>query len=359
MNTQTESILLQTHVGCGCASQKDADVAFISAKWQFADYFGAVRCRIGSFRDRYSITPGLYALGNPTATSDVLVSANYKLSFDILRRSLEGLSAWILVLDTKGINVWCAAGKGTFGTDELVRRITQCGLERIVSHRRIIVPQLGATGVNAVEVAKRSGFHVLYGPVRANDLPEFIDNGYRATKGMRTVRFDFLDRLVLIPMEILPALKKALPVLLVILSLGGLCMEGILFRNAIEKGGPIAIILLTAIFSGAAITPLCLPVIPWRSFALKGAIAGFVITVIMTLLFPSIFSENMYRALFAFFSVPALSSYLALQFTGATTFTSQSGVEKEIKISMPIYIISLLIALCMLGVYFFTEWGIL
>jgi len=68
-----------------------------------------------AFRMSYAISPGLYAVGNPTKESDVFVSANYKLSFDVLRRELKGFNAWILVLDTKGINVWCAAGKGTFG----------------------------------------------------------------------------------------------------------------------------------------------------------------------------------------------------------------------------------------------------
>ena len=74
--------------------------------------------------------------------------------------------AWILVLDTNGVNVWCAAGKGTFGTDELIRRIEATGLPEIVSHNRVIVPQLGGPGVAAHEVRKRSGFRVVYGPVR-------------------------------------------------------------------------------------------------------------------------------------------------------------------------------------------------
>lgn len=67
----------------------------------------------------YTIDPGLYALGNPDESSPVLVTANYKLTFDRLRQSLPKLDAWVLVLDTKGINVWCAAGKGTFGTGEV------------------------------------------------------------------------------------------------------------------------------------------------------------------------------------------------------------------------------------------------
>jgi len=78
----------------------------------------------------------------PVNTLPVLVTANFKMSFDRLRNALPGRDAWILVLDTKGVNVWCAAGKGTFGTSELVARITACGLNQIVSHREVVLPQL-------------------------------------------------------------------------------------------------------------------------------------------------------------------------------------------------------------------------
>ena len=115
--------------------------------------------------------PGLYAVGEPDRESDVFVTANYKLSFDILRRELKGLNAWIIVLDTKGINVWCAAGKGTFGTNELINRINEINLHNVVSHRRIIIPQLGAVGVNARIVHQRTGFRVYFGPVHAKRHP--------------------------------------------------------------------------------------------------------------------------------------------------------------------------------------------
>src|SRR5512142_3172012 len=104
----------------------------ITSAWTAADTWGMVKSRTSGFRMHYAVPPGRYALGNPTASSDVFVSANYKLSFDILRRELAGLSAWVLVLDTKSINVWCAAGKGTFGTDELVTRITETKLAETV-----------------------------------------------------------------------------------------------------------------------------------------------------------------------------------------------------------------------------------
>ena len=98
--------------------------------------------RLGINRGKHRVNPGLYALGNPTADSPVFVTANYALSFDVLRSSLYGIDCFILVLDTKGINVWCAAGKGTFGTEELAYRIEVTSLNQVVKHRKLILPQL-------------------------------------------------------------------------------------------------------------------------------------------------------------------------------------------------------------------------
>ena len=99
------------------------DIPVVSTQLNLSDYWGAIKVRWGIGRNNYTVVPGLYKVGTPGRESDVFVSANYKLSFDTLRKNLDSINAWILVIDTKGINVWCAAGKGTFGTKELVKRI--------------------------------------------------------------------------------------------------------------------------------------------------------------------------------------------------------------------------------------------
>ena len=165
---------------------------------------------------RYLIAPGLYRIGQPDSNSPVLVTANYKLTVDAVRRSLIGLNVWMLVLDTKGVNVWCAAGKGTFGTKELVRRIEVTNLANFVQHRRLVLPQLGAVGVAAHDVKNATGFFVHYGPVRAADISAYLAAGMRATPAMRRVTFDWKDRLTVAPMEIAGAFK---PTLIIIATL--------------------------------------------------------------------------------------------------------------------------------------------
>src|SRR5512136_3444019 len=136
---------------CSCITDNppDSEIRTTTSTVNFANRLDHFLARWGWKRESHRVEPGLYRLGNPDPDSPVFASANYTLSFDALRSALAGIDAWILVLDTKGINVWCAAGKGTFGTDELVRRIQAVGLSRVVSHRRVVLPQLGAPGVAA------------------------------------------------------------------------------------------------------------------------------------------------------------------------------------------------------------------
>ncbi|MHB8793082.1 MAG: mercury methylation corrinoid protein HgcA [Thermoleophilia bacterium] len=318
------------------------------------------KCRVGAFRNRYIVAPGLYALGEPDENTDVLISANYKLSFDLLRRELRGLNIWILVLDTKGINVWCAAGKGTFGTEELIKRIVASHLDSVVNHRRLMLPQLGAVGVKAAEVRRRTGFRVSFGPVQASDIPAYMHAGYKKTLEMSTMRFTMRDRLVLTPMELNPAMKKYYPWFVAgVLLLFGLQREGILFSSAWNDGLPFLLLGLIAVVSGALITPALLPYIPFRSFALKGLVAGFVAVLLATFI-PVISDsqDDMLLRAITFLFFPAASSYIALQFTGSTTYTGMSGVKKELRIGMPLYIGAASVSLLLLIVYKLSDWGV-
>ena len=331
----------------------------ISTAWTRGDYWGMIKSRSGGYRMRYTVVPGLYAVGEPGGDSDVFVTANYKLSFDIVRRALTGFNAWVLVLDTKSINVWCAAGKGTFGTDELVKRITDARLDAVVSHRRIIVPQLGAVGVSAADVQKRTGFRVSFGPVEARDIPEYVRAGYKKTKEMSTMKFTMLDRLVLTPMEINPAMKKFPWVVAIILLVFGLQPSGLLFREAWFNGLPYQLLGLLAVFTGALVTPVLLPYVPFRSFAIKGWIMGVLSVFVATRYIGLPGIQDPILLTVAYLLFPALSSYIALQFTGSTTFTGMSGVKKELKIGIPLYIGVASISLILMVVFKLKEWSVI
>jgi acetyl-CoA decarbonylase/synthase complex subunit gamma len=279
-------------------------------------------------------------VGNPDNLSPVLVSANYKMSFDRLRSSLSGVDAWILVIDTRGINVWCSAGKGTFCAGEIVRQLQFVGLKEIVSHRRLILPQLSAPGVDANEVRKLSGFRVKYGPVWAADIKTYLASGLKATPKMRRVKFGFMDRLVLTPAEIVQTGRKAIPVALALLVLAGLGPGIFDGARIISYGLPSALFFLIIAMAGAVLPPLLLPYLPGRALSLKGLWIGLLLAIAlgwMALSYPALIHNKL--AILAWLTAtPAIVSFLTLNFTGCTSYTSLSGVLKEMKIALPLQI---------------------
>ena len=298
------------------------------------DILGGWRVRWGIGRMRYAVQSGLYRVGAPDEKSPVLATANYKLTVDAVRRELGGQNAWVLVLDTKGVNVWCAAGKGTFGTSELVRRIETVDLGKIVEHRHLVLPQLGATGVAAHEVKRATGFLVHYGPVRAQDLPAYLAAGMRATPPMRRVTFGWRERLVLVPMELTGVLKPA-SILLVALALLEALHHRTLSWHVAAAFAPFA----AAIFAGGVLVPLLLPRLPSRVFAVKGAVVGALCVAAVLAALPGGTAEVAGAMLLG----TAIASYMAMMFTGATTFTNLAGARLEVRWALPLIVLAAVI----------------
>jgi hypothetical protein len=298
------------------------------------DLLGRWKVRWGIGRDRYRVAPGLYALGAPDGNAPVLVTANYKMTFDVVRRDAEGLNAWILVLDTRGVNVWCAAGEGTFGTGEVIRRVTEARLSEVVSHRRLVLPQLGAPGVAAHEVRKGCGFSVVYGPVRSRDIRWFLEAGMKASPEMRTVVFPAMDRLVLTPIEIAGLVRPAGWAAVVLFLLAGIGPGVFSFGAAWDRGFAAVAALAAGILAGAVVTPVLLPWIPGRAFSVKGGLTGGVFAACVVMWKHGALEAPSAVALLL--AMTAVSSFVAMNFTGATTFTSPSGVEKEMRRALPV-----------------------
>jgi hypothetical protein len=298
------------------------------------DLLGRWKVRWGIGRDNYRVAPGLYALGAPGGGSPILVTANYKVTFDVVRRDAAGLDVWILVLDTRGVNVWCAAGEGTFGTEEVIHRVKESRLADVVNHRKLVLPQLGAPGVAAHEVRKGCGFSVVYGPVRSRDIRSFLEAGMKASAEMRRVVFPTIDRLVLTPVEITGMLRPAGWAAAALFLLAGVG-PGIFSLGAAWSRGFAAVAALAAgILAGAVVTPALLPWLPGRAFSVKGGLTGGVLAACVVMWERGALATPSVLALL--FAMTAVSSFVAMNFTGATTFTSPSGVEKEMRRALPV-----------------------
>lgn len=282
----------------------------------------------------------MYALGQTDANSPVLVTCNFKLTFDALRHELAGLSCWLLIVETYGINVWCAAGKQSFSTQEVAFRVKSTNLAQVVSHRNLVLPQLAAPAVAAHKLRKLCGFSGVFGPVRIQDLPTFLESDLQATQDMRKVQFPFSQRLIIALVEVYGARKFLLwtfvaCLLLAVLGPGGFNLTGILGAGL----GAFAT-ALAGFATGVFLVPTLLAHIPFRAFAAKGLLAGAFIGLPAAWLL----ARSVPEGLAIILGCSAFASWFAMHYTGSTPFTSLSGVDQEMRRFMPLQGALLLVA---------------
>jgi ubiquinone/menaquinone biosynthesis C-methylase UbiE len=139
---------------------------------------------------------GLYRVGHPNQTSPVLVTGNYELTLRRLVRELDGwVDCWLLVANSRGMNVWCAASGGHFTAEDVIAALKSSGVMKVVDHHALILPQLCATGIDGWKIRKATKWGVHWGPVRARDIPAYLAAGRKKTDEMLHVQFPLTDRL--------------------------------------------------------------------------------------------------------------------------------------------------------------------
>ena len=210
------------------------------------------------------VRAGLYAIGHPSQDSPVLVTGNFDLTVRRLVKAISGLvDAWLLVADSRGINVWCAAGGGYFTAEKIISALKSSHLAEIVHHQALILPQLCANGVDGNLIHEETGWIVRWGPVRAEDIPQYLAANCEKSDSMRWVRFPLKDRLEMVTATLgFYALLILLPVLIfwreyfwpVALSLLGLSyLYAVIHpwlpgRDGLLKSIPLALVALSGLF---------------------------------------------------------------------------------------------------------------
>ncbi len=138
---------------------------------------------------------GLLRIGNPGRSSPVLLTGNFTLTVQRMQDVLTGRDAWLLCANSKGINVWCAAGGGHLTHHDVIGVLRTSGIDERVDHRELVLPQLCATGVERRAITEATGWSTRWGPARLEDLPAFLERGSRVHKRERFMRFPLWERL--------------------------------------------------------------------------------------------------------------------------------------------------------------------
>ncbi|MHA2029615.1 MAG: HgcAB-like fusion protein [Candidatus Kariarchaeaceae archaeon] len=144
-----------------------------------------------------SAKTGIIKIGNPNEKSPVLVTGNYKLTVEILKKNLRDQNLYLLVANSNGINIWCAATGGHFTNHDIISVLKTSGIAELVDHRSYILPQLAATGIEPRIIKQKTGWNGFWGPTYAEDIINYLDNQNQLMPDQRQVKFQFWERLEL------------------------------------------------------------------------------------------------------------------------------------------------------------------
>ena len=137
---------------------------------------------------------GLVRIGNPNRSSPVLLTGNFHLTVLRVIRALCGSDVYLLIANSRGINVWCAATGGLLTNHEVISALKTSGIEELVDHRKVILSQLTATGIEPKIIKEKTGWQAIFGPVYIRDIKDFLTSGVK-DHAMRQVSFHIVQRL--------------------------------------------------------------------------------------------------------------------------------------------------------------------
>jgi len=252
------------------------------------------RCLLTGQIDHIAIEPGIYKSGNPDSTSPIVVTSNYEYTYIKVMKDLKGLDAWVLCVDSNGINVWCAARGGNFGNRQLIEAVQATGIERLVNHKTLIVPQLAAGGISLPQLPNNFPFKIKYGPIWSKYLKRFLkEMPPFKPEEMRLAKFSIKKRLEAGITHTTFLLRKFL--ILPAILLGSLSLVFLLTQiYELQTISYIILVIIGWIFFSLIVTNLIIPLI----FPLANFSQSFIIKGIFLSIFPCLIGFTVFWIIF-------------------------------------------------------------
>lgn len=314
--------------------------------FSFLDYFRSLYCWIFSFKKTYSVKPGLYFTGEEyDINAPVLVTCNYHLTVFLLWRIIKKLKTRILIIDTKGINVWCSSGKGQFCANEILKVISAYEPGILTKGKKIelILPKLSLSGVSLSEL-KKNFIKPIIGPVYMKSIPKYLKNEPYEDCADDKYKFNLKDRLFTLVPSSLQFMKYIFNICLAIFVFNHFRPIGIYWQPFIL--GLLICLLYIIIF----------PILPSKKFAVKGIFLASII------LFPSfaldrlaVINLALLDKIFYSLFILGTSVWFGLYYTGSSGVSSYSLVKKEITMFLPVAFLAILSSLVILIIKGFVN----
>jgi 2-polyprenyl-3-methyl-5-hydroxy-6-metoxy-1,4-benzoquinol methylase len=284
------------------------------------------RCIFTGQVDRVPIEPGIYQSGNPHEKSPIIVTANYEFTYIKVMRDLKGIDAWVLCVDSNGINVWCAARGNDFGNMQLLEAIDATGIKNITQKKTLLLPQLSAGGVAIPQLPKNSEkfpFRVKYGPVWSKSIPRFLnEKPAKKPDKMKLAKFTLYHRIRAGLTHVSFLLRKIfiLPLIALVLLFSVLT-----WFNKLWWVGELSLWIITANLTLALLFPISRFT---RRFLFKGTFFGIINMVLLGGL-SFLIHNNIYYVLWQLGFYFWITFFSTMSFSGYSMSTSPREIQEE------------------------------
>ena len=131
-------------------------------------------------RTPVAVDSKMYKVGEPDENSPVLFTTNFALTYYTVESDLSsnGITCWLLAVDTDGIGVEAAAAGGQLTADKVKDAFEKSGfdLKKDVTHNTVIIPGLAARLQGDLE--DKLDARVMVGPMDSGRLPGWFEKNW-------------------------------------------------------------------------------------------------------------------------------------------------------------------------------------
>ncbi len=132
-----------------------------------------------------SVDAGLYPIGEPTETSPVFMTSNYRMTKIPVEIDIKDahIDAWLLVVDTDGLGIEAGVAGGQLNAEKVTEAIGEMKVFDKVNHRILVIPGMSSRLSGAIE--DDANCYVVVGPRDSSGIQNFMETKWKPDEFMK------------------------------------------------------------------------------------------------------------------------------------------------------------------------------
>lgn len=120
------------------------------------------------------VEPKVYEIGRVSRRSPVIVTTNFSITYFTVAGEVEAskVPTYIICCDAEGMSVLTAWAAEKFTPESIDETIKKFGVEKIVAHKRLVIP--GYVSAMSGKLEEITGWKISVGPREASGIPNYL-----------------------------------------------------------------------------------------------------------------------------------------------------------------------------------------